>query len=378
MSRSDSAQLTLSRGSDGTLVANLGGCWQLESSLPALDELCQRLKTGSVKRVLFHGERISAWDSTLLAFLLKATEACRQSNILVDLQEFPTGVERLLKLTATSPRRSFPPAKPVSERMLVRLGTITINIHRNWLNGLEFTGELAMSLLKFLRGKTTFRRKDFLLLLDGSGAQALPIVTLISVLVGMILAFVGAVQLRQFGAGLFVADLVGLGMAREMAAMMTAVIIAGRTGAAFAAQLGTMQVNEEIDALRTFGISPMEFLVLPRMLALILMLPLLTIYSAFLGVLGGGIVSAMMLGIGLQAYFLRIQEAVGLDHFLIGVAKSVVFGVVVAMAGCMRGMQCGRSAQAVGQATTAAVVSAIVWIVVCDAIITLLCQTFGI
>ncbi|PLX79742.1 MAG: hypothetical protein C0616_10355 [Desulfuromonas sp.] len=378
MSRTDTAQLTLSHDNENALVADLGGCWRLESSLPGLNELSQRLQTGAVKRVVFRGKGISAWDSTLLAFLVKAAETCHQAGLSLDFRDFPDGVERLLKLTQTPPQTSSAPTKTESDHLLVRLGTITINIHRNWLNGLEFAGELSSSLLKLVRGKVHFRRKDFLLLLEGAGAQALPIVTLISVLVGMILAFVGAVQLRQFGAGLFVADLVGLGMAREMAAMMTAVIIAGRTGAAFAAQLGTMQVNEEIDALRTFGISPMEFLVLPRMLALIVMMPLLTIYSAFLGVLGGGIVSALMLGIGLQAYFLRIQESVGLDHFLIGVAKAAVFGVVVAMAGCMRGMQCGRSAQAVGQATTAAVVSAIVWIVVCDAIITLLCQTFGI
>jgi phospholipid/cholesterol/gamma-HCH transport system permease protein len=216
------------------------------------------------------------------------------------------------------------------------------------------------------------------LLLEECGAQALPIVSLISVLVGLILAFVGAIELKMFGAQIFVADVVGIGMVRIMGAIMTGVIMAGRTGAAFAAQIGTMQVNEEIDALQTLGISPVEFLVLPRMLALIVMMPLLCLYADLMGILGGIVVGMGMLDLSLTEYLNRTRESVTMAHLWIGLFHSGVFGVLVAMAGCLRGMQCGRSASAVGEATTSAVVTSIVAIVVATAVITFACQLLGI
>jgi phospholipid/cholesterol/gamma-HCH transport system permease protein len=182
----------------------------------------------------------------------------------------------------------------------------------------------------------------------------------------------------MFGAEIFVADLVGIAMVRVMGAIMTGIIMAGRTGASFAAQLGTMQVNEEIDALKTMGISPMEFLVLPRMLALMLMMPLLCLYADLMGILGGMIVGVSMLDLGVVQYYAETTRAVGLTNLWIGLFHSMVFGVLVALAGCMRGMQCGRSASAVGNATTSAVVTGIVSIVVATAIITMLCEVIGI
>jgi phospholipid/cholesterol/gamma-HCH transport system permease protein len=202
-------------------------------------------------------------------------------------------------------------------------------------------------------------------------------VTLISLLVGLILAFVGAVQLAMFGAQIFVANLVGIAMVRVLASVMTGVIMAGRTGAAFAAQLGTMQVNEELDALEVLGISPMEFLVLPRMLALILMMPLLCLYADLMGVLGGLIVGVTMLDINVMEYYNQTISAVRLADLGIGLFQGAVFGVLVALTGCLRGMQCGRSASAVGQATTSAVVTGIVSITIATAIITVLCSVLG-
>ena len=206
----------------------------------------------------------------------------------------------------------------------------------------------------------------------------MPIVTLISLLVGLILAFVGAVQLMMFGAQIFVADLVGIAMLRVMGAIMVGIIMAGRTGAAFAAQIGTMQVNEEIDALQTLGISPMEFLVLPRMIALIIMMPLLCVYADLMGILGGMIVGVGMLDISVVQYYQQTRAALNLSHFWIGLFQAGVFGVLVALAGCLRGIQCGRSASAVGEAATSAVVTGIVSIVVATAIITVLCNVLGI
>ena len=183
---------------------------------------------------------------------------------------------------------------------------------------LGFIGEACLAFVTLLQGRVRFRRSDLALLLQECGAQALPIVTLISFLVGTILAFMGSVQLQQFGAQIYVADLVGLAMALELGAMMTAIIMAGRTGAAFAAQLGTMRVNQEIDALTTLGISPMEFLVVPRLLALVLMVPLLTVYADLMGILGGAVISAGMLDISYEAYFGRTRTALSLTRLRAG------------------------------------------------------------
>jgi phospholipid/cholesterol/gamma-HCH transport system permease protein len=185
------------------------------------------------------------------------------------------------------------------------------------------------------------------------------------------------VQLKQFGAQIFVANLVGLGMAREMGAMMTAIVMAGRTGAAFAAQLGSMTVGEEIDALQTSGFSPLEFLVLPRMLALILMMPLLCLYADLLGILGGALVAVSTFNLGLTQYYDQTVSALSLQQFGLGLFKAAVFGVLVALAGCLRGMQCGRSAAAVGEAATSAVVTGIVWIIVADATLTVIYDILG-
>jgi len=202
-----------------------------------------------------------------------------------------------------------------------------------------------------------------LLLIQQTGAQALGIITLISFLVGLILAFVGAVQLQQFGAAIYVADLVGIAMVREMGAMMTGIVMAGRTGAAFAAQLGTMKVTQETDALATMGISPLDFLVLPRMLALCLMMPLLCLYADFVGILGGAAVGVGMLKLPLLVYYNQTKASVHLVDLAGGVFKASVYGVLIAISGCLRGMQCGNSSSAVGDAATSAVVTGIVFII---------------
>jgi phospholipid/cholesterol/gamma-HCH transport system permease protein len=261
---------------------------------------------------------------------------------------------------------------------LARLGTATLEALKGGHALLAFVGESALSVMRLCQGRARFRRADFFIILQQCGAQALPIVSLISFLVGMILAYVGAVQLKQFGAQIFVANLVGLGMAREMGAMMTAIIMAGRTGAAFAAQLGTMTVGEEIDALRTSGFSPMDFLVLPRMLALVLMVPLLCLYADLLGILGGAVVAVSSFDLSLSQYYDQTIASLSVRQFALGLLKAAVFGVLVALAGCLRGMQCGRSAAAVGDAATSAVVTGIVWIIVSDASLTILYDILGI
>jgi phospholipid/cholesterol/gamma-HCH transport system permease protein len=246
------------------------------------------------------------------------------------------------------------------------------------LGSLGFVGEITASFARLATLRARFRRSDLVLFVQECGAEALPIVTLISLLVGMILAFVGAVQLRQFGAAIYVADLVAIAMAREMGALMVGIIMAGRTGAAYAAQLGTMKVTEEIDALMTLGLPPMDFLVLPRALALFLMMPLLCLYADAVGMVGGAFVAVGMLDIGALQYFQELARSLRAQDVVLGVVKSSVFGVLVAYAGCRCGMESGRSAAAVGGAATKAVVTAIVLLVVADGLFAVLCETLGI
>ena len=312
-----------------------------------------------------------------MVFLVRVINRCQEQGIQIDPAGLPGGVQKLLKLASAVPERKGARRVVLGQPIFTKVGNITIEMHRNWRDLLYFIGEIVIAFFNLLRGKARFRTSDLLYQIEGAGPSALAIITLISLLIGMILAFVGAVQLRLFGAQIYIANLVGLGMAREMGAMMTAIIMAGRTGASFAAQLGTMQVNEEIDALKTMGISPIEFLVLPRLLALCFTMPLLCIYSDFIGIFGGAIVSATMLDISFFQYFQQIQSAVEVKHFIIGIVKAGIFGVLVATAGCFRGIQCGRSASAVGHAATSAVVTSIVLIIVADAVATIACQIMG-
>lgn len=351
----------------------------MHGGVPSVSEVEKQIQSGpEVQHLAFEMTQITGWDSGLLTFLRKVVDQCAAKEIEIDRQGLPDGVRRLLDLASAVPERKGARRETTQAALLDRIGLTAMGFARSAPQMLGFLGEAVLAFLRLLRGKARFRRSDLTLIIQQCGAEALPIVTIISVLVGMILAFVGAVQLKQFGAEIFVANLVGLGMAREMGAMMTAIIMAGRTGAAFAAQLGTMRVNQEIDALTTMGILPMDFLVLPRMLALMLMMPVLCIYANVLGILGGGIVGIGMLDLSFMEYFNQTKAAITLTDFSVGLLKSAVFGVLVAIAGCLRGMQSGNSSAAVGMAATSAVVTGIVFIIVSDAILTVVTTILGI
>jgi phospholipid/cholesterol/gamma-HCH transport system permease protein len=371
--------ISFSRPDNGTLLVHLGGECKIGNALPSESDVQLQIASGDpVRRITFDTKELGGWDSGLLTFLIKIIDLCSKNNIEADKDGLPGGVHRLLDLASAVPERKGARRESVRTPFLEQAGQAGIDFWRTFLDMMDFIGEAFIAFLKLLRGKAQYRRSEFFVIIQECGAQAFPIVSLISLLVGLILAFVGAIQLRMFGAEIFVADLVGIAMVRVMGAIMTGIIMAGRTGASFAAQLGTMQVNEEIDALKTMGISPMEFLVLPRMLALMLMMPLLCLYADLMGILGGMIVGVSMLDLGVVQYYAETTRAVGLTNLWIGLFHSMVFGVLVALAGCMRGMQCGRSASAVGNATTSAVVTGIVSIVVATAIITMLCEVIGI
>lgn len=349
----------------------LAGDWIAESRRPSADEALQRLESAS-GGVQFDASRLGRWDSLFLTFLAKIIQTCARRGIPVERSGLPHGVQGLLALAEAVPERQGARRAEVRPGFLERVGARAMAAWDETAAMTAFLGEAILSIVGFLLGRARYRRVDLWLLIQECGAEALPIVTLISVLVGLILAFVGAVQLQLFGAQVYIADLVGLGMSREMGAMMTAIIMAGRTGAAFAAQLGAMRVNNEIDALKTLGLSEMDFLVLPRMLALIFMMPLLCIYADLMGIVGGALVSIGLFDISILEYAQHTRARLDLTDFAVGVCKSSVFGVLVAISGCMRGMQCGNSSSAVGLAATSAVVTGIVMIVVSDSIMTLI------
>lgn len=377
--KSATAGLSFSRPAPDTLLVTLAGPWQVGGKLPLAEEVQQPLASQPpVPRVGFDTTELGPWDSGLLVFLMRLSDICRQAGADVDLAGLPPGIRKLMGLASPENQRSGVTRGGERPAFLVRVADSALDQVKGVKEVLAFIGEVTLVLLKMLRGKAVFRRLDLITTIQETGAQALPIVSLISLLVGMILAFVAAIQLKLFGAQIYVADVVGIGMVRVMGAIMTGIIMSGRTGAAFAAQLGTMQVNEEIDALETLGFSPVEFLVLPRMLALMLMMPLLCVYSDLMGVLGGMIVGVGMLDLGVVEYVNQSRSSLNLTHFLIGLFHSFVFGILVAVAGCLRGIQCERSASAVGYAATSAVVTGIVCIVVATAVITLSCQVLGI
>jgi phospholipid/cholesterol/gamma-HCH transport system permease protein len=372
-------ELRCSRPTDETLLVQLAGSWKIQAGVLRITEVQQHLDaTPRVQRLAFDTQDLTAWDSGLLTFLRQVMEQGRQRQIVIDQSGLPAGVQRLLALAAAVPEREGARRSGARLSWLASIGTQVLAGWKGAWNIVNFIGAAVIACGRFLVGKARFRRVDLALFLQECGAQALGIVTLVSFLVGLILAFMGAVQLRQFGAQIYVADLVGLGMAREMGAMMTGVIVAGRTGAAFAAQLGTMQVNEEIDALITMGIPPMEFLVLPRMLALMLMMPLLCVYADLVGMLAGLLVGTGFLHLSLVEYVNETRQAVDLVDCGIGLFKSMVFGALVALAGCLRGIQCGRSAAAVGAAATSAVVTGIVWIIAADGVFAVITERLGI
>lgn len=373
-----SAQLSLAQGPDGGLVLQLQGPWLLRTRRPAAEEVDAALDPGRVRALSFDTSALEGWDSTLLAFLVSVLRTCGERGIRADRDGLPEGVRRLLALAEAVPERSG--ARGAAKRVpwLARLGQLTLDAVDGLAAPLSFIGEVTLALGRLVTLRARFPLRDFWLYVQECGARALPIVTLIGFLIGLILAFMGAVQLLRFGATIYVADLVALAMLREMGSVMTAVVMAGRTGAAFAAQLGTMKVTEELDALRTLGLSPIEFLVLPRTLALVAMMPLLCLYADFWGIVGGVFVSATMLDLSVTQYLNETFAAATLTDVALGVVKAVVFGALVGISSCYQGIRTGDTASAVGQSATRAVVTGIVLIIVTDGIFAVLSNVLGI
>lgn len=364
---------------DNTLTIKFNGPWQIFTKIPPLSVATAQFSTHpDIKIIILDTTELSSWDSSLIIFLYQLVKECLGRNVEVRYKNPPEGMEKIVALTLTRTDEKIPPKAVVTVSFLDKVGEISTGLWQGILILLNFLGEIEHAFGRLIRGKAYFRKDEFILLLQRCGVSALGLVSLISLLVGVILAFVGAMQLKLFGAQIYIADIVGIAMVRVMGAVMTGILMSGRTGASFAAELGIMQANEEIDAFKTLGIDPVEFLVIPRILALVIMMPLLTLYADLMGIFGGFVISVSMLNLNPVEYINHTQNAVKMSNLWVGLAHSVVFGIIIAISGCLRGIRCQRSASGVGEATTSAVVTSITAIVIATAVITFICQVLGV
>ncbi len=376
---SGAAHATVCSPAPGRLEIRLAGVWLLARPRPTAETTLARLDAEpDTRHIGFDCSRLGDWDTGLVTLLVAVERAARDRNIAVDRSGLPAGAQRLLELAFAVGEPTGSERHEEPQGMLASFGSYCLSLVDEVRRTVVFVGELTLSFGRLLRGKATYERSDLLLTLQEVSVEALGIVSIVGFLVGVILGFIGAVQFQKFGAGIFAANLIGLGIVRELGPIMAGIIMAGRTGAAFAAHIGTMKVNEEIDALRTLGIDPIDYLVLPRALALMLMMPLVTLYADLMGIAGGTVVGMGLLDVSLALFVDQLRSSLTVGDVLVGLLMAAVFGVLVAIAGCQRGIECGTSAQAVGTATTSAVVSGIVAIVAACSLFNLLYTLLGI
>lgn len=358
------------RQSDGALTVDIRGDWTIGQPAPRFDRLVEERQDGDgeIETVDVDTSALGTWDSSLLTFLVQIMDYCETHDLAFSPENLPDKIARLLELARAVPEqeveRNDPPAA-----MVERFGMWGTSLYDSTMASIAFVGEVAIGIVGLLLHRVRMRWRDFWVVIQSNSSGAIGIVTLISFLVGVIIAFLGAVVLRRFGAGYYTSYLVGYGMLREMGALMTGIIMAGRTGAAFAAELGSMKITEEIDALKTLGFSPVEHLVLPRVLGLFLMMPLLVIYADFVGIMGGMMVSVALLDLSATQFITGLLTPVTLGDAALGVFKGSVFGLIIGISGCLRGLQTGKDAGAVGLSATSAVVTAITLIIFANAVI---------
>jgi len=335
----------------------------------------QQIMAPGVRLLQFDAVKLGRWDSGLIAFLASLREAANKGGVAFDEGGLPRSAQRLLQLL------SLPAAQPASQPAKPALDRIGLWAIQMWTEGFEGAALVGNTLLRggvALRGGAAMRAGDFVDAMYDAGVAALPIVTIVGLLVGGILAFIGATELSKFGAGLFVANLVAIGMVREMAALMTAIIMAGRTGGAYAAKIAAMEGGEEVDALRAIGIPVFDYLILPKVLALLAMMPILYLYGCLIGIFGGLCVGAATLHVTAMSFFVQARQSLSTAEFGLGLAKSLCFGAFIAIIACHVGMRAKRSAAAVGAAATTAVVMGIVGVISLDAVFDLCAYVLGI
>ena len=357
----------------GSCIITLKGDWSINGMVPErkLSQARSAVQNDSVRTLVLRAEGLGEWDGLLLGFVADLERAARQRKLAIE-EDLPESLKKLIRLAFAVERREGSEKVKQEDSFLVRLGGSALGLPERMHDFLVFLGDIAFSVGRLIHGKAAMRKQDLIDAMYECSLKSFGIVAITNLLFGLILAFVGAVQLSNFGAQIYVAGLVGIGMLRVMGAVMVGIVMSGRIGASYAALIGTMQVNEEVDALETMGISPTDFLVLPRMLALIIMVPLLTIFADLMGMIGGFLVGITILDLAPMQYLHSTLNMVQFKHGLAGLVYATVYGIVIAVFGCYHGIQCKRSAQGVGQATTTAVVHSLVGIIVTTAIITVI------
>lgn len=364
---------------DGVLTVAFSGDWKRGETGPdflsrrdaALKKAEESLAGGARKMALVDGG-LGDWDSGVIVATVRLVKKARERKVEIDDSRLPEGVRNLTSLALAVPENTGAQRKKQNASFLERVGAFALAFPKTAHNILDFLGEIVLSFGRLFTGRSSATAANVWLAVQESGVEALPIVSLISLLVGLILAFVGVLQLNMFGAEIYVSSLVAVGMTRIMGAIMTGIIIAGRTGASYAAVIGTMQVNEEIDALTTLGVAPSDYLVMPRLLALTAMTPLLVLYADFMGIVGGFLVGVGVLGLDPMEYYTFTQKGFSLNNLWVGLVHGAAYGLIIAVTGCYQGLRSGRNAEAVGRATTSAVVYSIVGIVLATAVLTIL------
>lgn len=368
------------RAEGDSLVVVVAGDWSLERTQPRFEALIggtRNARPGATS-LGFESSELGEWDSSLLIFLMQCQDYCEAHELAFDPSGLPEQVPRLLALAHAVPEREQPPNLARRKKLFTRVGAAGLKIGRDLRDSVTFGGEVAIATAGILTRRVHMRWREFWVVVQDNSSGALPIVALIALLVGVIIAFLGVVVLERFGAGYYVSYLVGFGMLREMGALMTGIIMAGRTGAGFAAELGTMKVTEEVDAYTTLGISPIEHLVVPRILGLFVMMPLLVLFADFIGIVGGMLVSRTLLDLSFKQFMNGLLDAVTFSDALLGLLKGTIFGVIVGVSGCMKGLDAGSDASAVGRAATSAVVLGITLIIAANALVDWLAALLGI
>jgi phospholipid/cholesterol/gamma-HCH transport system permease protein len=349
---------------------DLSGAWTARG-ISAVEQGLESLQVASAKEAIVDGSQVEVLDTAGAWVLQKMLFRLRGEGVAITLRGLRPEFARLMDVVAqhvTEQATQPVPAAKVLPTALERIGQSTAAALEQAVALLSFVGESAMAFATCIKHPARLRWRPILFNIRSAGFDALPIVGLLSFLLGIVVAYQGADQLRQYGANIFVADLVGLSMLREFAPLITAIIIAGRSGSAYAAQIGTMAVTEEIDAMRTIGIAPMEMLVLPKVIALVIVLPLLTVFADVLGVAGGMIMAQAQLGVGYGEFLDRFAKAVSITAYLVGIGKAPVFAAIIVMVGCFQGFRTKGGADSVGRQTTRSVVQSIFLVIVADAL----------
>ncbi len=365
---------------DDTLVIRLTGVWILDRKAPSFDAFVRQGDLrDDIDEILLETKDLEDWDSSLLVFLNQARDWANKRSVRFNCDCLPDGLGRLMLQTQSTVDSRTEAKEPEGEPGFAEeVGLYTIKFWRDSRAFATFLGEIIISGLRLVTGRARMRWVDCFRAMQDTGPMALPIVGLISFLIGVTLAFQAADLLEDFGSEYYTPAFVGLAMVREMGPIMTGIVLAGRTGAAFASTIGSMKVAEEIDALQTMGVPPVDYLVLPRVLGLSIMTPLMVIYSNALGILGGMLVSLIKLNMPIQTYTQEIFLNIDATDIGSGLLKSSVFGMIIAYAGCLRGMNCDTSSTGVGRATTSAVVTSLLLIIVFNSIFAVIYSIYNI